>query len=315
MPENLSHAEELLNSTAACRLRWHWWGTHKALRPHQRVRAAQTFNADSNVISAGKHLVKSKDDEALQNLAALRGEVTDYWRNNTLPYVEDGVRLIRRDFVSGFDFVMQGHRNRLQLLASRLQERMDEVKYRARQRLGDLFNDADYPTDVAAQFSVEWDFPPVRPPEYLMNLNPELYEREAQAVRARFEHAVHLAEGAFAEELANLVQHLSERLEPGADGSRKVFRDSAVENLKEFFGRFRTLNINSSAELDRLVGQAESLIDGVNAKDLRTMPVLREQIQRGIGEVAQRLDALVTTPRRRQWTRNESPKPEPQEVA
>jgi len=36
-----------------------------------------------------------------------------------------------------------------------------------------------------------------------------------------------------------------------------VFRDSAVENLREFFERFRRLTIRSSPELDALVEQAE----------------------------------------------------------
>jgi hypothetical protein len=40
------------------------------------------------------------------------------------------------------------------------------------------------------------------------------------------------------------------------DGQPKVFRDSAVENLREFFGRFRRLNIRSSPDLDELVQQA-----------------------------------------------------------
>jgi len=53
-------------------------------------------------------------------------------------------------------------------------------------------------------------------------------------VAARFEEAVRLAEQAFASELADLVDHLAERLSPGADGRPKVFRDSAIANFSEF---------------------------------------------------------------------------------
>ena len=45
-----------------------------------------------------------------------------------------------------------------------------------------------------------------------------------------------LAEQAFVSEFAKLVSHLAERLS-GSDGERKVFRDSAVTNLTEFFER------------------------------------------------------------------------------
>ena len=64
---------------------------------------------------------------------------------------------------------------------------------------------------------------------------------------ARFEEAVQLAEQAFTEELSRLVSHLTERLAGSDDGKPKVFRDSAVENLQEFFSRFRHLNVRSSA--------------------------------------------------------------------
>jgi len=45
------------------------------------------------------------------------------------------------------------------------------------------------------------------------------------------------------------------------DGQPKVFRDSAVENLREFFERFRRLNIRSSPELDEVVQQAQQTIN------------------------------------------------------
>ena len=73
---------------------------------------------------------------------------------------------------------------------------------------------------------------------------------------ARFDEAVRLAEQAFTAEFAQLVGHLAERLAAGPGGERKVFRDSAVENLRAFFERFTSLNVRSSAELERLVGAA-----------------------------------------------------------
>ena len=65
-----------------------------------------------------------------------------------------------------------------------------------------------------------------------MALCPQLYEQERARVAARFEEAVRLAEQAFLDEFARLVAHLTERI-TGADddGTAKVFRDSAVDNL------------------------------------------------------------------------------------
>ena len=89
-----------------------------------------------------------------------------------------------------------------------------------------------------------------------MQLNPAIYEQEQARVAARFEEAVQLTEQTFISEFAKLIEHLTERLVNKGDGERKIFRDSAITNLTEFFGRFRQLNIRSNQELDELVEQA-----------------------------------------------------------
>ena len=84
-------------------------------------------------------------------------------------------------------------------------------------------------------------------------------EQRATAARA---FNAELAEQVFATELQRLTAHLAERLTGLHDGQPKVFRDSALENLRQFFERFRRLNIRSSPELDMLVEEAHG--DGVD---------------------------------------------------
>jgi hypothetical protein len=95
------------------------------------------------------------------------------------------------------------------------------------------------------------------------------------------------------------VKHVLDRLLTGLhDGQPKGFRDSAAENLREFFERFRRLNNRSSPELDALVEQAQQTINDVEPQTLRDSNRLRqmvardfEQIQACVGEM------LVDRPR------------------
>ena len=164
----------------------------------------------------------------------------------TLPYPESGIRLIRQTDIAGFDLQMATLRAELAEAVEQLDRHYAELKSAARERLGSLFNAGDYPQRLHRLFAVEWDFPSVEPPNYLRDLSPELYEQEQARVAARFDEAVRLAEEAFTTELARLVSHLSERLTGTDDGKPKIFRDSAVTNLAEFFERFRTLSVRSS---------------------------------------------------------------------
>ena len=63
-----------------------------------------------------------------------------------------------------------------------------------------------------------------------------------------------MAEEAFLAEFGRLVAHLTERITgAGDDGTAKVFRDSAIDNLEDFFARFKQLNVRSNAQLDDLL--------------------------------------------------------------
>ena len=180
-----------------------------------------------------------------------------------------------------------------------LDERYAELQVTARDRLGTLFNPLDYPESLRGMFQVTWDFPSVEPPSYLQQLHPDLYQQECERVTARFDEAVRLAEQAFMDELQQLVTHLTERLAGQADGKPKVFRDSAVNNLTDFFQRFRQLNIRSNEDLDQLVGQCQGVIRGVEPRSLRENQHLRQQVASGLNQVQDVLDdLLVDRPRR-----------------
>ena len=217
----------------------------------------------------------------------------------TLPYIEPGVRLLRRGDVSQFDDRMNTIRSELAEAVEELERCYAELVDQARIQLGHLFDPADYPVSMSDLFSLSWDFPSVTPPAYLRTVNPELYEQECQRVQAKFAEAVDLAERTFAEELSQLVSHLAERLSGSVDGKPKVFRDSAVQNFREFFGRFRELNVGSSEQLDDLVQRCELLVDGVQPQQLRDNESLRRSLATNLSTVQSSLDQLlVDRPRR-----------------
>jgi len=215
-----------------------WFGTRKTLTRAQKEQAADTFGAAGEYLSAGKKLIDTKHP-AFQAVTAVKNRAVQYWKSVSLPYPEAGVRLLRQDRVESFDNQMDEFQQELHEAVETLDEQYHELQRAARERLGSLYNPTDYPETLTGLFAIEWEFPSVEPPSYLMQLNPELYQQECDRVTARFDEAVHLAEQAFTEELAKLVEHLSDRLSGQSDGKPKIFRDSAINNLTAFFERFR----------------------------------------------------------------------------
>ena len=293
-----SPADRLRTTMAAVRLSFTWLGVRKTLTAEQKRRAADPFGAEEKYLSAGKKLLDTSHP-AFRDVTAVRGRAVQDWKQVTLPYPEPGLRLIRQDQLEAFDHRLQGYQQELAAAVEELQRHYAELRTAARQRLGDLYSELDYPASLLGLFALEYEFPSVEPPDYLRRLSPDLYEQECRRVRGRFEEAVQLAEEAFLAEFSQLVSHLCERLSGESDGQPKVFRNSAVTNLTEFFERFRRLNVGSDVELDRLVAQAQQVVRGVAPQDLRADQPLRQQIATQLSGVQSVLDGLlVDRPRR-----------------
>ena len=302
-----SAAQRLRTTMAACRVSFTWWGVQRTLTSEQKAQAAQAFDAEGDFLSAGKKLLDTKHP-AFRAVTAIRTKISDFWKGLSLPFPEPGVRLIKLDEIEAFDRTMADYRAELDDAVTNLDRHFDELKRAAARRLGSLYNSSDYPETLIGLFGVSYDFPSIEPPDYLVQLSPGLYEREQERVRARFEEAVRLAEQAFLEEFTKLVSHLTERITgTNEDGSEKVFRDSAVENLDGFFERFRALNVRSNQQLDDLVAQAQRAVRNVGAQDLRDSDSLRGEVATQLSRVQASLDAMLVDRPRRRILRNATP--------
>jgi hypothetical protein len=292
-------AQHLRRTAAAVRVHFTWFGVHRTLTSQQKEEVGLTYSADSRLLTAGKKLLDTRH-EAFRRLTSIRTRVVNYWRGISLPYVEAGVRLIRQSDIENFVHTMEVFREELTEAEAELNSVYSEVKADARRRLGRLFNPGDYPAEMRGLFTIEWDFPSIEPPSYLMRLSPEVFQQEQERITRRFEEAVQLAEQAFIAEFAKVVSHLTERLATGPEGERKVFRDSAVTNLTEFFERFRTLNVRSNAQLDELVEEARRVVRGIAPQALRDDTSLRQQVAAQLAGVQSVLDGMmIDRPRRR----------------
>jgi hypothetical protein len=296
--ESEGPAQRLRRSAAAVRVGIRWWGIHRCLSAAQKEEVSAGYAADARLLTAGKRLIDVRH-EAYRKLTGVRTRITNFWKGMTLPYVEPGVRLLKQGDVEVFHHALEGYREELTAAEGGLDAVFAQIKEDARKGLGRLYCEQDYPERVRGLFKVEWDFPSVEPPSYLLRVSPELYEQERRRVAARFEEAVELAERAFAAEFEKLLAHLTERL-AGENGEQRVFRDSAVGNLAEFFERFKRLNVRSNPDLDALVEQAQRLVQGVTPQALRADAGLRERVAAGMARVRESVGGLiVAAPRRR----------------
>jgi hypothetical protein len=292
-------ASDLRQTMGAVKLSFSWLGTQRKLSDAQTKQAADTFHAATDLVTASKRLIDTKN-ATYRTLTTLKSQAASYWRSMTLPYPQEGVRLIRQLDVGAFEDRMREYKEQLAAAAAVLQLEYETLKNAAREKLGDLYNPTDYPETLEGVFDIKWEYPSVEPPNYLMTFDPNLYAQEQRRVQGRFEAAVVMAEEAFAERLQELIAHLVERLTDEPDGTKKSFRASAIENFKEFYESFQHMNVRSNAELEGLIRQANNLVSGVDVGELRKSNELRQTLSQQMTEVKTALDSMITNaPRRR----------------
>ena len=292
-PVMTSSAERLRTTMAACRVSFTWWGVQRTLTSEQKAQAAQAFDAEGQFLSAGKKLLDTKH-AAFRAVTAIRTKATDYWKGLSLPFPEAGIRLIKLESVEEFDRQMADYKAELDDAVANLDRHFGELKQSAAQRLGSLFNAVGLSGDAHRALRRLLRLPLGRAARLPRPARPGLYEREQERVRARFEEAVRLAEQSFLDQFAAVITHLTERITgTNDDGTPKVFRDSAVQNLDEFFDRFRSLNVRSNQQLDDLVAQAQRAVRNVGAQDLRDSEATRNTVADQLSRVQASLDAML----------------------
>lgn len=168
-PPRTVPADRLRQSMAAVRLSVRWWGVRKSLTREQKVEAAEPFGAEADFLSAGKKVVDTSHP-AFKAVTTVRNKAVQYWKSLSLPFPEPGLRLIRQDRIDQFAEQMREFQAELDVAVGNLDRHYSELKAVARQKLGHLYDGADYPDSLAGLFGLEFDFPSVETPDTsLMN--------------------------------------------------------------------------------------------------------------------------------------------------
>jgi hypothetical protein len=177
----------------------------------------------------------------------------------------------------------------------------NRAKSEAKVKLGNYYNPDDYPDHdrVAEQFSMTWNTHDLGVPVILSEIDPRLYEQERQRYCREWERIIIEATEALASEFRGLLSHMIDRLQPTADGTRKIFRDSLVENFRDFLEKFQPRNISNSENLAALARECQAIMstldDSNAAQQLRQSASTRELIANGMSRVRDSLNSAITT--------------------
>lgn len=261
----------LQEQTCGCRLSTSALTTSRAMEKQQIQSVADTFDADVKSVGGSRRIINRKL-EFVAPVYKLLLTARNYVNAHTLDYPEDGIRLIRLSAIDRVDKHIRGLRDELRERLDDLSANWAAVREDARARLGKAFVEEDYSISPLAHYDIKLTFPEIAPDARLLQLHPDLFAAEKSRIEARFEEALIAAEVAAQQSAQKLLEHFVERLTDDGDGKRKTVKESTINKIHEFVERFRATNIGSNDQLDKLVGDIESLAAGIDIKALRKAP-------------------------------------------
>lgn len=187
-------------------------------------------------------------------------------------------------------------------LLDRFEERYPSIIEHARAKLGDLFDESDYPPFhlLREAYTVQYKFVSNAVPEELKRVSDAIYKSESKRVLAECAGAAVEIEAALRQRMADLVEHFADKL--GVDeatGRPKQLHGSVVASIKDFLATFQDMNLTGDAKLKDLVEQAKGLLGGADADQIRANPELRTRLKEGFAGIQEATAALVETRKRR----------------
>ena len=278
----------------ACLLQLHTacWQGSKMLDP-----AVIEQIGDSDWLKGRKYLVKP---EALQPVRAVISRARKFIAKSALPFPIDGLNLVPKAQIETIELGIKQHENLYWGEVNDFLGRYAVARLEARDKLRDLFSEADYPQNIHLKFNFAWQYLAIDVPGKATILTPEMYQREVEKFHTMMQETEQLALTALRTEFAGLVDHMLERLTANDDGTTRVFRDTLVTNMKDFFGSYDARNLFGDDRLTGIVSHAREILSGVNPQTLRDNDAFKSHIQNQMERIKAAVDqAVQDLPRRK----------------
>lgn len=169
----------------------------------------------------------------------------------------------------------------------------DEILANEQLALKENFHLADYdsPQEILNRVRMDYAYVTFGIPE---NLPEAIRQREAEKQGQRLTESIDAMQNLLRSEMAKLVKHAAETLSGTKDnGKKKSFKNSLLGNLRAFALTFEDRNITDDHEMERIIAQANQLIEGVDPQDLRDSDSTRNAVALGFAEIQAQLETMM----------------------
>jgi len=237
-----------------------------------------------------KQLLRGADK--LDDLRTLAGQIRQHFYKITLPWSDEGFRLLpsnfyfdlmekMREFEAGFE---QGVESFLAVYP----QYIDQV----RPELNGLFREEDYPSaeKLRTKFGVKLEILPIRSgADFRVQMSAEEQDRVSREIDASVRQSLTRGTEDLWKRLREVVSHMVDRLnEP-----ESRFHGSLVTNVFDLVEILPRLNVNGDEDLNRFAEQVKERLCNHSAQDLKKHDLFRVATAADAANLVAQIDDLL----------------------
>jgi hypothetical protein len=247
----------------------------------------ESFKADRK--KAGRYNKKLVAPEFLAGISAAHNAARKTHRTLTLPWEDDGTRILTTKGYMKYTELMKEHRLRVQDEREKFIKTRDEFVAEGRVRLGDLFDEKDYPSteELKTKFDFDVEIKPVpESSDFRAQVSNEQMSTIVKDIQRRADDRVKDAINDVFERVLVHVQHMRDKLhdyvpaQKGKNGRTHTkgegrIHDTLVYNIHELAEIMPILNITNDQRLNDLAQQLSQDLGRHSPERLRSDDKLR----------------------------------------
>ena len=219
------------------------------------------------------------DTEFLKPISAATSKLRDYHYEHTLPWADDGRRLLPSQMYFTYTSAMRDLRDKFNEAVNDFVVKYPQLVQAERKRLGSLYRPEDYPQDIRARFGVTISPEPVPAAnDFRVDIGDDI-AKVRQEIEAETAERTKRALADSWNRVREVVTHVHDRL----SDKDAIFRDSLIENVSSLIDVLGALNFTNDPGLEAARTAMQDLIK--SPVSLRTNMKLREDVARRAAEI------------------------------
>ena len=225
---------------------------------------------------------------SLKPIANMIGKIRDYHESVTLPWMNEGQRVLPAKLYLEYTQQMRGMRDSFNALVDEFYNNYPTLIKEARLKLGTMYDPGEYPPPdvIRGKFDLGFRFEPI--PD-AADFRVDIDADDVKAIRADITRNISTQQHDALQHCWGRLREVVSKIEERLSDPDAIFRDSLIENARSLIKILPALNLLEDPELEAARTAVEHRLCMISPQRLRDDKAVRAQTAQAASEILQRM--------------------------